>query len=74
MTSVTQEAGQKTGRITQVIGSTFDVEFPEDQLPPIYNAVVLHSWTLRARLICQLKLVLLLPMHLPVAQKNMVLA
>ncbi len=28
-----------SGRITQVIGSTFDVEFPEDQLPPIYNAV-----------------------------------
>lgn len=43
MASVTQEAGQKTGRITQVIGSTFDVEFPEDQLPPIYNAVLLKS-------------------------------
>ena len=28
-----------TGRVTQVIGSTFDVEFPEGQLPPIYNAV-----------------------------------
>ncbi len=27
------------GRITQVIGSTFDVAFPEDQLPSIYNAV-----------------------------------
>ena len=27
------------GKITQVIGSTFDVEFPEDQLPNIYNAV-----------------------------------
>lgn len=27
------------GHITQVIGSTFDVEFPENQLPPIYNAV-----------------------------------
>ncbi len=27
------------GRITQVIGSTFDVEFDEDKLPPIYNAV-----------------------------------
>ena len=27
------------GRITQVIGSTFDVEFPEDRLPAIYNAV-----------------------------------
>ncbi len=28
-----------TGRISQVIGSTFDAEFPEDQLPSIYNAV-----------------------------------
>ena len=28
-----------TGRITQVIGSTFDVEFPEDAIPAIYNAV-----------------------------------
>jgi F-type H+/Na+-transporting ATPase subunit beta len=28
-----------TGKITQVIGSTFDCEFPEAQLPAIYNAV-----------------------------------
>jgi F-type H+-transporting ATPase subunit beta len=28
-----------TGKITQVIGSTFDVQFAEDQLPSIYNAV-----------------------------------
>jgi len=28
-----------TGKITQVIGSTFDAEFPEDQLPKIYSAV-----------------------------------
>jgi len=27
------------GHITQVIGSTFDAEFPEDILPAIYNAV-----------------------------------
>jgi F-type H+/Na+-transporting ATPase subunit beta len=27
------------GKITQVIGSTFDAQFPEDQLPDIYNAV-----------------------------------
>ncbi|WP_425398813.1 F0F1 ATP synthase subunit beta [Aeoliella sp.] len=31
------------GHITQVIGSTFDVEFPEDQLPPIYNAVKIQA-------------------------------
>ncbi|RIK80666.1 MAG: F0F1 ATP synthase subunit beta [Planctomycetota bacterium] len=35
--------GQNTGRITQVIGSTFDVEFPEDRLPAIYNAVKVQS-------------------------------
>ena len=28
-----------TGKITQVIGSTFDVEFPETELPEIYNAL-----------------------------------
>ncbi|MEL6328286.1 MAG: F0F1 ATP synthase subunit beta [Planctomycetota bacterium] len=27
------------GSISQVIGSTFDAQFPEDQLPDIYNAV-----------------------------------
>jgi F-type H+-transporting ATPase subunit beta len=31
------------GHITQVIGSTFDVEFPEDQLPAIFNAVKVQS-------------------------------
>jgi len=30
-----------TGKVTQVIGSTFDAEFPEDQLPAIYNAITL---------------------------------
>jgi F-type H+-transporting ATPase subunit beta len=28
-----------TGKITQVIGSTFDAEYPENQLPAIYNAI-----------------------------------
>ena len=34
-----------TGTVIQVIGSTFDAQFPEDQLPDIYNAVhcELHS-------------------------------
>jgi len=31
------------GRITQVIGSTFDPEFPEHHLPAIYNAVKVVS-------------------------------
>jgi F-type H+-transporting ATPase subunit beta len=34
---------QNIGRITQVIGSTFDVEFDEDKLPAIYNAVKIVS-------------------------------
>ena len=28
-----------TGTVIQVIGSTFDVQFPEDALPDIYNAL-----------------------------------
>ena len=31
------------GKVTQVIGSTFDVEFPEGSLPGIYNAVKITS-------------------------------
>jgi F-type H+-transporting ATPase subunit beta len=34
---------QNIGRITQVIGSTFDAQFEEDQLPAIYNAVKVVS-------------------------------
>jgi F-type H+-transporting ATPase subunit beta len=36
-----------TGKITQVIGSTFDAEFPEDKLPSIYNAVQIETDGLR---------------------------
>lgn len=36
-------AGQNVGKIIQVIGSTFDAEFPEDQLPAIYNAVKIYG-------------------------------
>ncbi len=32
-----------TGKITQVIGSTFDAQFPEAQLPAIYNAVQIEN-------------------------------
>jgi F-type H+/Na+-transporting ATPase subunit beta len=31
--------GHKTGHVIQVIGSTFDAQFPEGHLPEIYNAV-----------------------------------
>src|SRR5438876_4194263 len=34
-----------TGKIVQVIGSTFDVEFPEEHLPDIYNAVKMETET-----------------------------
>ncbi len=34
-----------TGVITQVIGSTFDAQFPEDQLPEIYNAISIEHET-----------------------------
>ncbi|TVQ64547.1 MAG: F0F1 ATP synthase subunit beta [Phycisphaerales bacterium] len=34
-----------TGTVTQVIGSTFDAHFPEDQLPAIYNAVKVEGET-----------------------------
>ncbi len=42
---MTDESGRKdahmasTGTVAQVIGSTFDVQFPESGLPEIYNAV-----------------------------------
>ncbi len=31
--------GQNIGRVTQVIGSTLDAEFPENRMPKIYNAL-----------------------------------
>src|SRR5438477_7321699 len=34
-----------TGKITQVIGSTFDAEFPEEALPAIYNALKIDHQT-----------------------------
>jgi len=33
------------GVITQVIGSTFDAQFPEDKLPAIYNALTIETET-----------------------------
>src|SRR5450755_4893671 len=41
MSTATQS--KNIGRITQIIGSTFDVEFAEDQMPAIYNAVKIVS-------------------------------
>ena len=39
VTKVPVSARKNVGRVTQVIGSTFDVEFPEATIPAIYNAV-----------------------------------
>jgi F-type H+-transporting ATPase subunit beta len=39
-----------TGEISQVIGSTFDVQFPEESLPEIYNAVKVDAETPVGRL------------------------
>ncbi|HLJ10829.1 MAG TPA: F0F1 ATP synthase subunit beta, partial [Planctomycetaceae bacterium] len=39
----TTKASGTTGQITQVIGSTFDAEFPENGLPEIYNAVKIET-------------------------------
>ncbi len=36
---MTTATASKPGKVTQVIGSTFDVEFDEGSLPAIYNAV-----------------------------------
>jgi F-type H+-transporting ATPase subunit beta len=34
---------QKTGKIVQIIGSTFDVEFDDGHLPEIYNALTINA-------------------------------
>ncbi|CAN5701664.1 F0F1 ATP synthase subunit beta [soil metagenome] len=39
-----------SGTVTQVIGSTFDAQFAEDQLPAIYNAVKINADTPVGRL------------------------
>jgi F-type H+-transporting ATPase subunit beta len=38
-----QTDGRNVGHVTQVIGSTFDVEYAADRLPAIYNAVKISS-------------------------------
>ena len=35
--------GQSPGQVTQIIGSTFDAEFSEDNLPAIYNALLIEA-------------------------------
>ncbi|MCX7417102.1 MAG: F0F1 ATP synthase subunit beta, partial [Planctomycetia bacterium] len=42
-TKAPKASGKNVGHVTQVIGSTFDVEFSEDSIPAIYNAVRIES-------------------------------
>lgn len=37
------KANGHVGKVIQVIGSTFDAEFAEDQLPEIYNALTIDT-------------------------------
>ena len=39
------KTAHKTGKIVQIIGSTFDVEFDEGHLPEIYNALKINTQT-----------------------------
>jgi F-type H+-transporting ATPase subunit beta len=43
MATATEKTTKNIGRITQIIGSTFDVEYEEGSLPAIYNAVKIVS-------------------------------
>jgi F-type H+-transporting ATPase subunit beta len=43
VTATTNGQAKHKGKIIQVIGSTFDAEFEEDQLPEIYNAVTVDA-------------------------------
>ncbi|MFP6648110.1 MAG: F0F1 ATP synthase subunit beta, partial [Pirellulaceae bacterium] len=43
MATTSDSATTNVGHVTQVIGSTFDAEFKEDNLPAIYNAVKIQS-------------------------------
>jgi F-type H+-transporting ATPase subunit beta len=43
MTTATQPKSGTKGKIVQVIGATVDAEFPEGQLPEIYNALEVHT-------------------------------
>src|SRR5499426_2215453 len=43
MITATNGAAHKVGKIVQVIGSTFDAEFEENNLPEIYNALRIET-------------------------------
>ncbi|RMG37761.1 MAG: F0F1 ATP synthase subunit beta [Planctomycetota bacterium] len=41
--AIATESPTVVGHVTQVIGSTFDAEFPEEHLPALYNALVVDE-------------------------------
>ncbi|MFO1022062.1 MAG: F0F1 ATP synthase subunit beta [Planctomycetales bacterium] len=43
MATTTAPSTQSFGEVTQIIGSTFDAEFPEAHLPHIYNAILVDQ-------------------------------
>ncbi len=43
MATAETKTEKNIGHVTQIIGSTFDVEFAEDQLPDIYNALIVDD-------------------------------
>ncbi len=43
MATTEASSAKSVGKVTQIIGSTFDAEFPEDQLPEIYNALIVDE-------------------------------
>jgi F-type H+-transporting ATPase subunit beta len=43
MPTAAPSTDKNIGRVTQIIGSTFDAEFPEERLPEIYNALKLDQ-------------------------------
>jgi F-type H+-transporting ATPase subunit beta len=47
---VASKNGMKTGKVVQVIGSTFDAEFEEGHLPEIYNALKVDATNKGVRL------------------------
>src|SRR5206468_156338 len=43
MQATATKTEKNIGRVTQIIGSTFDAEFAEDSLPEIYNALIIDQ-------------------------------
>ncbi|MFH0939181.1 MAG: F0F1 ATP synthase subunit beta [Planctomycetota bacterium] len=43
------------GKVTQVVGSTLDVEFEQDHLPKIFNALEINNTATGGKLICEVE-------------------